>query len=311
MGDLEITTVPAGQQAEAIELIFSHLSDKERQRQVNWLLANVTAGRASLDGLFGAYRGARLMGAILAQVHPGRTATVWMPGEAGCEGPTAGQRPSRPVGVQLIEYLSNWLRQQDVGLAQMLIVTATESQEASLRQGGFDRLTDLLYLVCLEREFPVILPVGRLQFEPYTPANHRRLAALVAATYQQSLDCPKLNDARPMDDVLTGYRAIGVFDPSRWLIVRHREDDVGCLLLTDHPQDENWELIYMGVVAGQRGRAWGIEIVRYAQWLTGLAGRPRLVLAVDAANDPAIRVYAAAGFRAWERRSVYAKRFRR
>jgi hypothetical protein len=30
-------------------------------------------------------------------------------------------------------------------------------------------------------------------------------------------------------------------------------------------------------------------------------------LAVDAANEPAIRMYAAAGFQAWDRRSVYLK----
>jgi RimJ/RimL family protein N-acetyltransferase len=52
-------------------------------------------------------------------------------------------------------------------------------------------------------------------------------------------------------------------------------------------------------------------MVRYAQWRAGQAGRARLVLAVDAANGPAIRLYAAAGFQAWDRRTVYARIFGR
>ena len=72
--------------------------------------------------------------------------------------------------------------------------------------------------------------------------------------------------------------------------------DVGCLLIADWPQNDQWELIYMGVVPEARGRGYGVAVVRQAQWLAGCAGRQRLVLAVDTANEPAMRVYAAAGF---------------
>ncbi len=130
------------------------------------------------------------------------------------------------------------------------------------------------------------------------------------ATYQQTRDCPQLNGVRDVEDVLAGYRAAGVFDAGRWLIVRHAGTDVGCLLLTDFPEHDNWELTYMGVAPSARGNGWGIEMVRYAQWRARLAGRSRLVLAVDAANDPAIRMYVAAGFQAWERRTVCVKVFR-
>jgi hypothetical protein len=47
--------------------------------------------------------------------------------------------------------------------------------------------------------------------------------------------------------------------------------------------------------------------VRYGQWLTGQAGRPRLVVAVDATNRPALDMYASEGFHAWDRRWVYVK----
>ena len=54
-----------------------------------------------------------------------------------------------------------------------------------------------------------------------------------------------------------------------------------------------------------RGRGWGLEVVRHAQWLSGQASRNRLILAVDAANEPALRIYAAAGFQSWDQKSVY------
>jgi hypothetical protein len=79
------------------------------------------------------------------------------------------------------------------------------------------------------------------------------------------------------------------------------------LLLADYPEQENWELLYVGLIPSARGHGWGREITRHAQWLTRQARRPRLVLAVDAANEPALRMYAALGFRAWERRRVFVR----
>ena len=106
-----------------------------------------------------------------------------------------------------------------------------------------------------------------------------------------------------MADVLAGYRATGSHDPQRWLLVRHEGRDVGCLLLSDYPEQGNVELVYMGVVPEARGEGWGMHIARQAQWLARQAGRPRLVLAVDAANAPALRIYLALGFRPWDRRT--------
>ena len=134
---------------------------------------------------------------------------------------------------------------------------------------------------------------------------HARFAQLVDATYQDTLDCPAVNGVRSVEDVLQGYQATGHFDPQRWFIVRHQGEDVGCLILTDYPELATWELIYVGLVPAARGRGWGLSVVRHALWLCGQASRNRLILAVDAANEPALRIYAAAGFQSWDQKSVY------
>ncbi len=84
--------------------------------------------------------------------------------------------------------------------------------------------------------------------------------------------------------------------------------DVGCQLLADYEALDQWELVYLGLTPGARGNGWGLEAVRRAQGLVRTAGRKRLVLAVDEANWPAIAMYAAAGFEAWNRRAVFLRK---
>jgi len=148
-----------------------------------------------------------------------------------------------------------------------------------------------------------------LQFEPCAGPSDSRLAGIVEATYEGTLDCPLLNGVRQIGDVLEGYRAGGVFHPNLWLIASHAGRDVGCLILSDHPRHGNLELVYMGVLPAWRGRGWGGQLARKAQWLARRLGRPRLVLAVDAANQPAVDAYIAVGFQAWDRRRAMVRLF--
>ena len=114
---------------------------------------------------------------------------------------------------------------------------------------------------------------------------------------------------RKTEDVLAGYRSAGGFDPGWWLIARHADCDVGCLLLADQPGQDRMELLYMGLAAGARGHGLGDSLPVMPSGLPGELGRTRLVLAVDAANTPAIRTYEAVGFETWQRRRMYAREF--
>jgi len=295
----EIGSVPPERAAEALELVFSHLGADEQAQQVQTLLAHARSGRLSLEGLLEARRGGQLVGAQLAQILPGKAAVVWPPRIV----------PGQPGSLiaELLEAACHHMAARDARVAHALVDLVTETDDRALRGAGFDPLADLLYLVSLENQFPTSRPDSPLQFEPYSPNDHQRLARVVKATYEKTLDCPRVSDVRSIDEILEGYRATGVFDPGRWLIVRQGGRDVGCLLLADHPEHGNWELVYMGLVASARGNGWGADIARYGQWLTGQAGCGRMVLAVDADNAPAIAMYAAVGFQAWDRRTVYAK----
>jgi ribosomal-protein-alanine N-acetyltransferase len=63
----------------------------------------------------------------------------------------------------------------------------------------------------------------------------------------------------------------------------------------------------MGLVLEARGRGYGVQIARKALETAKRAGADRVVLAVDAANGPAIAMYRGAGFTEWDRRTVYVR----
>jgi ribosomal protein S18 acetylase RimI-like enzyme len=141
----------------------------------------------------------------------------------------------------------------------------------------------------------------------YFDREAERLARIVARTYQDSLDCPQASGMRRIGDILAGYASTSASGTAHWFLLVYDQQDVGCLLLADHAPDEQWELVYVGLVPEMRGRGWGVEVTRQAQWLAKLAGRKRLVLAVDAQNAPAIAAYSQCGFTAWDRRSVFVR----
>jgi ribosomal protein S18 acetylase RimI-like enzyme len=240
-----------------------------------------------------------VVGGAWAQLQPGGTALVSPPGVAEGEPPATAER--------LLAELLAALVGAKVRLAQALL-TADHGPDFERFAGQrFEHVADLLYMVALASAFPECRPATDLEFEPYAESQQQRLAALVERTYEATRDCPRMNGLRETADVLSGYRAAGRFDPGRWFFLRHDGHDVGCLLLTEHPQHLQCELVYVGLVPEVRGRSWGIEAVRRAQSLAAEAHATCLLLAVDAANEPAVAMYAAAGFAAWDRRSVLVR----
>jgi len=289
------------QQSAALRLLFAEMQPDERATHVTALLRQVDAAAIPLAGLLVASRGEQLVGAAWTLIQPGRVALVWPPRlVAGEPEATAAALAAESV---------HFAERQGVRLAQAALTSDSGSDARRLQAAGFSYLTDLLYLVSDEAVFPTSPSTSPLHFEPFESGRERRLADIMTATYEGTLDCPQLNHVRAMDDVLAGYRATGQFQSDRWRFVQAAGRDVGCLLLSEHPPAGDWELIYMGLVPAARGRGWGLEVVRAAQWLAREGGARRLVLAVDAENRPAVAMYAAAGFAAWDRRRVLLRVF--
>ena len=298
-GPPHITEISPDQEDSALRLCLRGLEQSQFEQQVATFRASIKRQPLSGYRIWGAFRGKELTGSILIQTQPGRSAVVWPPRL------TAGE--PRETAQQLLARAIADLPRPGVRMVQVLLPSDVGEDAELLATAGFRHVSDLLYLVCLAGQFPTHPPCPELRFEPYSPSLHARFAQLVDATYEDSLDCPAVNGIRNVDDVLQGYRATGDFDPQRWFIVSHQDEDIGCLILTDYPQHATWELIYIGLLSAVRGRGWGVGIIRHAQWLCGQGLRDRLVAAVDTTNEPALRMYATAGFQSWDRTSAYIR----
>ena len=245
--------------------------------------------------LLGAYRDKRLVGAVYHRLQSGRVATVWVPR-------TIAPEPLQ-TAVSLLQASLEQIAQGEVDLVQSLLEINAVADFDTLQSVGFRHVADLLYLACpLEQDAKS--EISELKFVPYHPELHNRFARIVEATYEGSLDCPEVDGIREMNDVFAGYRATGIYSPDRWLIVTEQGIDVGCLILTEYEGQGTWELVYMGLLPAARGKALGLSIVEHAKRLALTARQTRVVLAVDANNEPALRMYAQAGFTAWTQRSV-------
>lgn len=255
-----------------------------------------------------------MVGAILVTVLAGRVASVATP-------QTTPDAPAE-TGGQLVRRAAEHAEASGAVLVQALLDPADNRAIAAFSAAGFRHTADLLFMVARcnagvdnsdgDNTTAAVNDDGasvNLEWQEYRGDLHPRLSALVERTYEGSRDCPELDGVRAIDDILAGYRETGEFATERWLIAVRNGRDVACLLLADHPADDQWELVYLGVAPEFRGQGLGLVLTRHALAMTRRAGRQQLVLAVDAANDPATAIYRRAGFTAWERRIIFLRRF--
>jgi ribosomal protein S18 acetylase RimI-like enzyme len=297
---LQIGPATADTVARALALAWQHIPQPARDHQITRMLAQWRVEPDPTAILLVALRAEEVVGGAWAQLQPGRTASISPPAVVAGEPASTADR--------LLDELLQASASGHAQLAQVLLEQDHGADFERLVSRRFEHMTDLLYLVSLASAFPEAESATPLTFEPFSESQQSRLSALVERTYEETRDCPQMNGLRDMADTLAGYRAAGSFDPARWFFLRHDGQDVGCLLLADHPEHRQWELVYVGLVPEFRGRGWGVEVVRHAQFLASRARAKCLLLAVDAANEPAVAMYGEAGFTAWDRRSVLVRR---
>lgn len=321
---LTVEQAGPGELSAALQLVFGRMEEPVRAAQIAAAKQENERDGGSRQILLVARRASGLAAAAWIQILPGRVASLWPIGLAAGEGAA--------TSAAILEGAIDFAGAAGVRLMQTLLETDVGPEADGLRHCGFRQLTHLLYLVSLSADFPAVEPHGDLVFEPVGQmgsaeiSEHatERLMQIIQRTYVGTLDCPGVHRLRKIEDVLATYRGIGKFDPSRWYFVRCENADIGCLLLANHPEERTCELLYMGVTPEARGNGRGVQIVRRAQWIAGICGLrkargeksaeenvaspiERLVLAVDAENSPAIAMYAAAGFKTWDRRSVFLR----
>jgi mycothiol synthase len=243
-------------------------------------------------GIWVAEQRGKLIASVLPVTSPGKTMLLFL-------SPFGGGSFQEDVLRRLVEEVCRRAAAEGIELAQVLLDDLHEKAYPLIEACGFSRLAELLYLQsAVPRNFRrPNLPAG-WRLDNYGPSTHLLFGRTILASYQQSFDCPRLNGMRQIDEIISGHRATGEFDPRLWFLVREGEENLGVLLLSPVAAADTVELVYLGVPPLHRGRRVGDLLVRQATAMVSESKYTRLSLAVDAGNLPALKVYWRHGFQA-------------
>lgn len=292
-----VEVLAPGTETAALELLFRDQLPDDRRESIADLRLQRDAGDLTFEESWVALDGDRVTGVLFTVPH-GRTGRfVWPPVLTdGADEATA----DRLLGTATAQF-----ELEGVEIAQVLGTLGDNLTPSRLERAGFEWIADLEFM---QRVHDVPIPEldGRLEIETYDPPhNHRRFEEMLAATYVDTLDCPQLGDRRSVPSTLDGHRASGVFDPRRWVLFRANGVDVGILLLADHPTENAWEVVYVGVHHEHRGLGYGRAMIVNGLRAARDSGREATLLAVDTRNVYAIDTYTELGFVPLVRRRAF------
>ena len=190
-------------------------------------------------------------------------------------------------------------------LIQVLIdPQAAGTLAAALEQAGFEKLALLAYLrrhvKPEERQTPLPPDLG---WRRYWRLRHTSFAQTIAATYEESLDCPGLVGLRTVNDAITTHKHMGIFSARAWNLATAGGKPVGVVLLNN--LQGRGDVVYLGVVPAARHSGIGKVLVMRAIRDTAAMGLPQIGMAVDVSNTPAMRLYERTGFLETQRRLAY------
>lgn len=304
-----IQHVPPERQRAVLDNIFAQACDpEEAETTCQGFLDAVAAGQVLAIGLFELsskeipaerHRDPTILGYQL----PGRLANVY---------PVVNEHTQETGGMfesarALHAALDNWLLDRGCLVAQVILPPLRAEFAAQLTQAGYRHVAELEFQ---SLELRATSATSDLTFLSAAQVDSGLLRATILRTYTGSKDCPEVDGLRSIDDVIDGYRHTGTYLPERWFVATKGTTPVGCLLLTEHAQQQ-WELMYMGVLPEFRGHGLGSKLTRFAIHHSFLQGGRQLVLAVDTRNEFARKIYHDLGLRPAVSRLVHVKRLRR
>ena len=285
---------------EALGLLFQFVpSEQDRHDRMRNAFELFRQQELDPEGFFLLREGDIVAGVLLCTTSPGSAGILWPPQSFADE----HQEQREDV---LLQHATRWLRTQGMKVIQVLLAPEEQHLAAPLERNGFPRLTQLVYMQRPLRRSRVARPSGSLQYTTYD-RDPETFHSILLASYEQTLDCPELNDVRPLEDILAGHRAQGVFDPKRWWLVSHRDEPVGVVMLAHLPESASWDLAYIGLTPDQRRQGFGREILRRILVEAQRTDVHFVTLAVDVRNEPARRLYLSHGFEETEVREVYLR----
>ena len=210
--------------------------------------------------------------------------------------------------VALLEHVGRSLRDEALDMAQTLLPPSQRLTRRALLDGGFHELATLLdlhrALEPVDAAWMAPLPQG-VTLHAYREARRAELLSILDATYEGTLDCPRLHGMRRTADILAGLRGSNGWVPGLWTMLHLDGAPSGTVLLTPSHEPGTVELAYLGLSPVARGRGLGRVLLSHGLSLASRRGFRSVRLAVDVNNDPARKLYRHFGFEPRRRRLAF------
>lgn len=277
---------------------------------LNQVLAfEAASGPRGSAGGGGTAAAGRIVGMCLWVPSPGKTAMLFAPSLS--EFPEAAAATEVAIRGALED-----ARQAGIVLVQAMMEPGDGAGKTVFAAAGLAQLATLTYM---ERRPPVQPPAfdlpPDLQLVSYEAGTHGLFRQAIAASYEQTLDCPAMSGMREIEDVIEGHKAVGIFEPQLWGVLLRGGigggggKAVGCLLLAEIPARRALELVYLGLSPEARGQGLGRLLMSRVLAIASRRHFEVATLAVDAANGPAARLYRRCGYTSVAQRVAMIKRF--
>jgi ribosomal protein S18 acetylase RimI-like enzyme len=254
-------------------------------------------GERRRPALWWGRRGRRCVAAAMAVHNPGRVSLL-LHSPADAEGVDTSALPA------VMKAAAEQNLRAGCSFVQVMVEDDRDADRAAVQAAGFSLLARLIQMK-QSPPHPAADELADLRWRSGEQFSPEELARVIAATYEGSLDCPRLSGARRIEDVITGHKAGGVYRPQSWWIVDVGDAAAGCVLMNDCTAGRAAEIVYLGVVPHVRGRGFGRRLLRHAGADAHARGLESIELAVDEQNAYALRMYESEGYRVTQRRWAY------
>jgi ribosomal protein S18 acetylase RimI-like enzyme len=287
------------EQADALHLLFRELPPLDREHRVGIALSLLRSGELDPAGLFVLNEDGNLTGVLICLPVPGASALFWPP-RSIVDAHAAEREDS------LLTHAIHWVRAGGAKLSQALLTADEAHLVKPLERNGFRHVTRLWYLATdLNLPVTALASLSPLDYVPYDVDNPSVFHQTLLSTYEGTQDCPEISGIRTIEEIITGHRAQGRFNPDHWWLALEAGQPIGVLLTAEMPESGDWDVAYLGVAKEARRRGFGRDMMLKALSEAKAAGVHRVTLSVDARNAPALHLYHHLGLVPYDRREVY------
>ena len=306
------------EQKQALSLMILENDPEAKERELENIFDAVREGQLDLTHLLIATTGQNILAAQLMVAQQDKTAILW---------PTAldpafpGEAPNNP---HLLESIQETLLKKAILLAKkeacVQIQTTVEQNDitrsAFYERNGLPAVGELLYM---QRPGSPFSPADnahesttnleqtgdRLKLVSVTEGiSDEFLGELLQGTYIDSADFPELQHNRDAARSLLTHRLQGEYHPEHWFVIKQDETAAGVLFYSWHPDMEQWELTYLGILPEFRGKGLAGKAIGKSFQNSSRENSP-VFLGVDSRNSCAIKVYESHGFVVLSRQKVH------